>query len=260
MILALIAIISIPVVNVLTCKAKNRNDEKIAVIGHRGAAGMATENSLAAIDAGIATGADFIEVDIHQTKDKELVIMHDRTLNRTTNKRGRIRDLTYDEINQAVLKGEDDPPQKVPLLREALNKIKSSNAILLIEIKFPDDYPDLQESLEHLIKETNTESNIMLFSFYPEVIKDMKKRLPHVKTGIFCFGFEKIKQWNDVDYICPFWMTLLYNPGIVQKIHSIGAKVFVWTVNSSYWMKYAINRNVDGIITNHPDLMQKTLR
>jgi glycerophosphoryl diester phosphodiesterase len=107
------------------------------IIGHRGAAGLAPENTLASIEKALSLGVDRIEIDIHQTKDNVLVVIHDETLERTTNGKGKIKDLTYREILKYSAGAKFSPAcenEKVPTLAEVLDLIDGKSQ-LLIELK-----------------------------------------------------------------------------------------------------------------------------
>lgn len=259
LIVLLLAIILVPPVwNIIKWKVIIRFPVKRippAVIGHRGAADFAPENTMAAIDAGIAANADYIEIDIRQSKDGEIVVMHDRTVDRTTDGSGAVKDIDYaglQKLNAATAQYPNMQNVHIPTLAQVIERIKNSPAKLLIEIKDPQLYPGMVQKMCGLIKEMHSEDKVMVFSFNREAVAEAKHAIPSLTTGVFIFGIENINAIKNVNYICPHWATLLYTPGIVETVHNKGMKLFVWTVNSSFSINYSIAQGVDGIITNHP--------
>ena len=254
----LMAIVLIPVINLSSCKTVNIRRQSIKLIGHRGAGGISPENTLTAIDSGLAEGADFIEIDIRQTKDGEIVVMHDEKVDRTTDGTGKVQDLTLKQIKSFTITAfsNQDSQLKVPLLQEVLVKFKRLNTRLIIEIKNPEDYPGIVERLIAILKKEKDTKNLLVFSFDKESVAKVKAQLPQVITGIFCIGFEDLSSYKNTgaSYICPFWASLLYRPLLVEKIHNRDYKILVWTVDQPWAMKYVISKAVDGIITNRPDV------
>lgn len=250
----LLLLLGIPIINLLSVSSSSSTGKAVAIIGHRGAGGLAPENTLPAIDSGLSHHASYIEVDVRVTRDGELVIMHDKGIDRTTDGKGDIHELTFEEISRYTVMSSS---ARVPLLREVLLKIKDSGARLLIEIKDPSLYPSLVDKLVALIEETGAVNNVAVFSFDKDIVKQVKERLPAIETGVFCLGFDC--NGDGVDVVSPHWISLLYSPSLVRRIHAKGAKVFVWTVDRAVWMRYVYKRNVDGIITNRPDILNALL-
>jgi len=230
------------------------------LIGHRGAGSLAPENTLAAIDSGIAHRADFVEIDIHQTSDGKLVVMHDKTVNRTTNGHGQIADLSYSEVSKLSIKDEKGILRKglrVPLLEEVLAKISKSETKLIIELKNPDKYPGILDNLSQVIKNQAVQKKVMVFSFDKASLRAFRKLMPEIPIGAFCFGQENIYKLKDMDYICPSIYSLYLRPEIVDDIHQLGKKIFVWTLDKPGQMRFALKKDVDGIITNRPDVFRR---
>jgi glycerophosphoryl diester phosphodiesterase len=145
-------------------------------------------------------------------------------------------------------------PTTIPLLKEVLERMKDSEAQLIIEIKDPSLYPGISERLAAIINDSHMANRVLIFSFDPEIVFAMKQLVPQVKTGIFSVGPEQLNLAGKVDYYCPSFVSLLYYPGLIKKIHAKGCKAFAWTVDSSFWIKFLLHHNVDGIISNDPKL------
>jgi len=262
MLLAILLIgilVLIPVINVVRAYFMKYPSQEIIKIGHRGAAGLAPENTLFAIDSGLSYHVNYIEIDVRETRDGQIIVMHDKTVDRTTNGTGAVDDLTYPEI--AELDASQGFKQysvvKVPLLRDVLLRIKESTAKLLIEIKDPSLYPDILSKIEAILKETQTLDQVAIFSFDKSILGKAKGMFPKVETGVFSISFEYTFQ--NVEYISPNWISVLYFPSIIDSIHKHGKKVLVWTPDNAFWMKYLLKWKVDGIITNRPDILNSVL-
>src|SRR6185369_13240105 len=175
-----------PVFNILVWQLSgNGNHIRMITIGHRGAGGLAPENTLAAIDSGLSYHPDWVEIDIRQTLDSQVVVMHDKSVGRTTSGSGSISKLTYAEIekfNASVSMDGYAIETKVPLLKEVLLRIKASGTKLLIEIKDPELYPGMVGRLAAAILETGTKDEVMISSFSKEGLTKIKELLPSVKT------------------------------------------------------------------------------
>lgn len=226
------------------------------IIGHRGAAGLAPENTLAAIDSGISHGAAYVEIDVRQTKDGELIIMHDKTVDRTTTGTGSVEDLTSAYMNTLFIK-ESHQKISVPTLKEVLDHCRNKNCRILLEIKDGDCYPGIIENIAKQVKDCRMEKQILICSFDYSYVQKAKVLLPEVQTGAFCIGLGRLNEYEDADFICPNQWTLVFFPWRIKSIHAMGAKTFVWTVNQPLIMKYLLAKAVDGIITDRPDILQK---
>ena len=252
----LLLIIAPPAINLIVASFITLPRHAILLVGHRGGAGLAPENTMAAMDSGLAYHVNYVETDIRQTLDSQLVIMHDRSVDRTTDGKGTINALSYNEIN--VLNASKSFPgykktTRVPLLKDLLVKINGTNTKLIIEIKDPGLYPGMVSRLIKLIQDEHSISHVAVFSFNKDAIKEVKEKLPGVETGVFCLGPDGLNA--SADYIAPNWVSLLYFPFLVKKFHNRHAKVLVWTPNNLFWMKYLCKMNVDGIISDRPDIL-----
>lgn len=259
LIILLLFLVGLPLFNILRWRfSAPLPFKRIILVGHRGAAGLAPENTLPAFDTGISYHMDLVETDIRQTADGHIVIMHDRTVNRTTDGKGAIDKMTYaalQRFNASLSFPGYKNVTRIPLLSEVLEKVKTAGSRLLIEIKDFHLYPDLVPHLVNTIKETGSENNVAVFSFDERPLELIKQQLPGVTTGLFSVGYKMPSPGLKVDYVCPNWITLLYFPSVVESIHKKGLHILVWTVDSPFWMRYLIAKKVDGIISDRPDLL-----
>ncbi len=232
------------------------------IISHRGAAGLAPENSIEAVKKGIELGAEKIEIDVHQTKDGALVVMHDKKVNRTTNGKGRIKDLSLEEIKNLKIEHdfeEDFENLSVPTLEEVLGLIKESQTDLLLEVKNPKDYPAIGDSIVSTIEKMELTERVEVFSFDKKFVKKFKADYPHFKTGLFVLGPLSSSDVPGIDAIGVYYRSLLWFKSYHRKLKERGLKVYAWNVNSENSMQRLIRMNIDAIITDHPEVLIETM-
>jgi glycerophosphoryl diester phosphodiesterase len=237
-------------------------------IAHRGASGQAPENTMAAFDKALEYHADYFEVDVQMTKDGELILMHDTTVDRTTNGTGAVKDFTFEEIRQLDAGSwfhESFAGEKVPTLGEALDRHNGEIGIL-IELKNPELYPGIEQKIaDELVKRniTNENSNIIVQSFNWESVKRIHQLLPSVPTGVL-IGYgqtiggkitdEQLASFQTyADYVNPD--KNLLNQETVDRIHQHALKTWPYTINDRNWVTQLIEWGVDGIITDYPLLV-----
>lgn len=232
-------------------------------VAHRGAAGYAPENTIAAFDKAVDMKADYIELDVQRSKDGELVIIHDTTVDRTTDGTGRVGDLTFDELRSldaGSFKGEQFAGEKIPTFDEVLDRYRGKVGIL-IEMKSPELYPGIEEAVAQELKERNLDkpqnNKIIIQSFNFESMKKMDNLLPEVPIGVLTSSklhvtdsaLQEFAKY--ADYFNPSYG--LVTKDLVDKVHSLGMEIQSWTVRSHEAAQFLIDMKVDGIITDYPD-------
>lgn len=255
---------------------KNAATHKVKIIGHRGAAGLAPENTMAAFKKALDLSVDIIELDIHLTSDDSIVVIHDYDVKRTTNGKGKVDSFNYDEIKKLDAGswfGEAFKNEKIPTLNEVLNLV-NGKAKTLIEIKWPSKgiYNKLVPLLIQTIKEHQAESWVIVQSFEPEYIKQINESAPGIECHQLLFGKAFIvplyfgkKMFTDdslsKEKISSLNIFYLYsNKYFVDKMHKQGLSVNSYTINNIKDMRKAASLGVDGIITDRPDIALKILR
>lgn len=250
--------------------AKN-STKHTAITGHRGAAGLAPENTLAAIKAGLEQNVDRIEIDVHQTKDHKIVVLHDRDINRTSTGKGYVKDLSLNEIRKYSAGrwfSQEFEAEKIPTLDEVFNLI-NAKATLVIEIKaFNNYYQGIEKQVVDIIHKHKANNWVAVCSFDDSVlfkIHELDKNIALHKLFVFKFPFLKLindgslrivdfKYYNFVDEFSIYYP--FANKRLINKIHSLNKKINVWTVDDTTKIKRLINLGVDGIITNHPERLK----
>jgi glycerophosphoryl diester phosphodiesterase len=242
------------------------------IIAHRGASSLAPENTKAAIVKALKLKPHRIEVDIQQTKDSTVVLMHDITLNRTTDGEGLIKEKTYIELSKLdagswfskAFAGEE-----IPKL-ETIIQLINGKCELIIEIKKGHDfYPNIEKHILKLIKKYNAEDWIIIHSFDDNVLKTIHELNPNIALHKLFVGKLKFTPFivsNTIDrldlerynYIKEYSINYAFaNKAVIKHLKSHGKKVNVWTVNNPKTAEALIGLGVDGIITNNPELLHK---
>ncbi|MBN3553727.1 glycerophosphodiester phosphodiesterase [Fictibacillus nanhaiensis] len=237
--------------------------EQVQTVAHRGAAGYAPENTMAAFHKGVDMKADYIEIDVQETKDGELVVIHDVTLDRTTNGTGYVKDHTLEEIRQldaGSYFGEEFKGEKVPTFEEVLDEFRGKTGIL-IELKATYYYPNIEEKVAAAIKERNmhlpAHDKIIIQSFESESMQQMDKLLPQVPVGVLTsrstdLSEAKLDEFATyAEFVNP--SRTLVNSSVVDEVHERHMGIMAWTVRNQQEVQPLLDAGVDGIITDYPD-------
>lgn len=229
------------------------------VLAHRGASGHAPENTLEAFRVAMEMGAEGFELDVHVSKDGELVVIHDETVDRTTDGTGYVKDLTLRELKtldasngMAAYRG-----AKIPTLGEVYDLIRDTKHIVNVEIKTDEFfYSQIEEKCLALEKEKGMEGRIVYSSFNHYTLRKMRALAPDCQLGML-YGDVLI---DPFDYCKSTGANLLhplkaniYVPGFAEKAAQAGLGVNLWTVNDPETMAECLKYGV-GIITNYPDV------
>jgi len=219
------------------------------LIGHRGAKAHSPENTIAGFSKGIKLGANAIEFDIRFTKDKIPVVIHDATLDRTTNEKGKASSFKLAELRKL----DAGNGQKIPTLKEALLFCKKQKVTPLVELKEKSHTKTIAET----IKQTKT-SPIVL-SFYPEALKQFKKHAPQIQTA-FLFsnkiknisGFMKLGKALKAEWL--FGRKDTVDKKLIETAHKWKFKIAVWVCNTKKEIEQFKKLKVDGIASDKPEL------
>lgn len=226
----------------------NKNDT-LVITSHRGYGGLFPENSLLSIEKALEIGVDRIEIDVHQTKDSVVVVMHDKTIDRTTNGQGSIATLTFDEIRKYSItdKGGEE---SVPSLEEVLELVNGKTQ-LLIEVK--GNYSCIERQITDLITTFNAMDWCIVQSFDDEVLGRFHQISPELQLHQLLFfpHFYNFAKHNFVDEFSVYHK--FASKRLVYKVHNLNKKLNVWTVNDTVRAKQLIEKELDGVITDYPE-------
>ncbi|MCW5959499.1 MAG: glycerophosphodiester phosphodiesterase [Pyrinomonadaceae bacterium] len=249
------------------------------VIAHRGGAGLAPENTLAAFRRSAELGADILEIDIRRTLDGELVVIHDSKVDRTTNGSGEVAEMMLAELKKldAGFRWTNDGGNTfpfrgsgitIPTLREVFEAFPEK--IINIEPKFSTPSPAIQ--LCTLIEEFKRSDKVIVGTFRDEVLEEFRAICPSVATSaspseaIYFLAQYQIglsesyspeMQFFQIPSKLRSWE--IVTEDYVRALHERNLDVHVWTINDSEEMKRLIELKVDGIMTDKPDLLIETL-
>jgi glycerophosphoryl diester phosphodiesterase len=234
---------------------------KIIVMAHRGASSENPENTKIAVRKAGESGADYSEIDVHQTRDGKIILMHDETLDRTTSGKGYIWDHSWEEIrylDAGSWFGEEFQGEPVPSLEEII-RFASGRIKLNIEIKISKEEPDKVSKVMDIIDKYDFRDECVVTSFDRMTVEKVKEIDSRIQTG-FIFG----KNYPD-NVFTGSWDILSCNYKIVdeafvQKARENKKKIYVWTVDQKNEMLRLIGLNVDAIITNKPGFLLDVLR
>lgn len=227
--------------------------DKPLVIAHRGASGQRPENTLAAYELAIEMGADMIEIDLHHTRDRDVVVTHDATPRHAGADR-EVRELSLDEV-RALDAGDGE---RIPTLDEVLDRFGERIAFNL-EIKHSDAagrYEGLEEQALRALHERSLLGRTLFSSFYEDVLVALRSRDPEARLALLLSpraAERPIERARKVgaEAVNPHF--ILATADFVREAHDNGFAVNVYTVDAEAEMHRLIDLQVDGIFTNHPD-------
>ena len=223
-------------------------ETQIQVVAHRGGAQLAPENTLAALRAAKASGSAIAEIDIRQTSDGTLILLHDTSLRRTTGYDAQVWDVTYEDVQKLNL------VEPIPTLDEAI-KVAGKKLDLMIELKVTGNERSLVERTVALIRKNQAEERCSIASMDLETLERVKEIAPEIKT-IYITSLLYGDQYN-IDYVDGYSIQYTFlNPLLVSQIHAAGKEAYTWTANSEWGIRRAIYCQPDGIVTDNPYLVQ----
>jgi glycerophosphoryl diester phosphodiesterase len=241
-----------------------RVGKKPLVIAHRGACGYEPENTFASFDLAVQMKADMIEFDVHLSKDNVPVVIHDRTLDRTTDGTGEVNNWTFKELRElnAEAKFEDRRNrQLIPSLEEVVLRYKDKVGFDL-EIKHGSSvYPGIEDSVLEMLKKYSALSNCEITSFDVEAIRKVRSIAPGALTGIIFEG--EVSDYISLAQEIGCNLIDASDPLTVEEIeiiHSSGLALNSWTFNEIEDIRLAIEiLKPDGLTTEFPDRAVKLL-
>lgn len=240
-----------------------QGNRDMLIIAHRGGSSLGNENTLSCIAAGVASGADMVEIDVHQTSDGHIVVCHDSKVDRTTDGKGRISDLTLDDIRSFRIVGSDGKltEECIPTLEEVLEIVDGRCGILLEIKRKRRQYEGIEARVLEILRKYDALDYTVIQSFNDRVIEQVHELAPSVRVEklmicripglplVFDGGITGFS-WEKYDYVSSF---NVYRPclhrSFLNKLHAHGKEAKVWTVNRE---KDFPEIPVDGIITDRP--------
>jgi glycerophosphoryl diester phosphodiesterase len=232
-------------------------------VAHRGATAYAPENTVAGFDLAVDMKADYIEIDVQRSKDGELVLIHDTTVNRTTDGTGKVGDLTFEQLRSldaGSWKGKEFAGEQIPTFDEILDRYRGKVGIL-IELKAPELYPGIEEQVAEALRERNLDKpqneKVIIQSFNFESMKKMNELLPTVPIGVLTSNTahttpEALQEFSTyADWFNPSYG--IVTKDLVNQVHALGMQIGSWTVRSQDAADFLFEMGVDAIISDYPD-------
>jgi len=231
---------------------RSRPVAPLRIAAHRGGRAYAPENTLAAFENAIAQGVDSIEFDVQMTKDGELVVIHDTTVDRTTNGTGAVRDFTLAEMRMLDAGG----GQQVPTLDEVLRLAKGADIPIFPETKSAHLYPGIEEKLILSLEQSDYINATVVQSFEPASLDKLHALNPDLRLcALFGPGqFNVRAPGGNAGLVCPMGEMVLLYPGMIRQAHAEGREIFVWFgVLEDPRIERAVRYfGVDGLIVDDP--------
>lgn len=236
------------------------------IYAHRGASAQYPENTMLAFEKAMEMGAAGIETDVHLSRDGQLVLCHDETIDGTTDRSGWIARLTYDELLRAdagVRRGAQFAGQRIPLLRDLLKLARESGIALNLELKnYVLDYPDLERLVIEEIRKYLRPERVLLSSFRHLSLVRAKQMAPETPTGLL-YGCDL---YRPAEYAAACGANALHpdytmlSAETMREAKRAGLQVNVWTVDDPADMLRMRDMGVDVLMTNRPQTALRVLK
>lgn len=235
-----------------------KNTGRVLVIGHRGALGHAPENTMSSFERGLEIGCDLIELDVHMSADGHVVVMHDADVSRTTDGRGRLKDMdlvAVKKLDAGIRFNERFRGERVPTLEEVLDWARTRIG-LVIEIKGdPQPAEGIESKIIDLIARYGMMNDVMVISFYHEAVRRVKELEPRLAAGILYSGqlvdTVAAARAARADSVRPQWY--YWTAKLVQEVHAAGLTASTWVANDEKVMKHLVAMGIDSIGCDYPD-------
>lgn len=255
------------------------DDERPLVIAHRGGNGLRPENTLYAFRQAVEMGVDVLEMDIRETADGALVVIHNETVDRTTDGQGRVNELQLEELESldaGYRWSEDDGRTypfrgqgiRIPTLADVLEALPKKR--MLIEIKPASSL--VASTFCRMVREHGRENTVLVASFHQSAIETFRRECPRFATAATPEEVRSFLMW-DLAYLGKLFHPKaelfgvpeslgsleIVTPRFASQAHRLNTRVQVWTVNDVEEMKRLLDMGVDGIMTDYPDRLMNLL-
>jgi len=231
------------------------------VTAHRGASAFYPENTMAAFQGAKELGADWIELDVQQSRDGKIIVMHDTNFKRTTGVDANTWELTYEEISKldaGSFFGSEFAGEKIPLLSQVVEFAKENNIKLNIELKPTGHETDFEKSVVDEVKAAGIEKDCVITSQVYEVLENVKEYDSSMTTVyVMTLAYGDINKLKAADHFSVEATNA--TPGLISSVHGEGKQLYVWTVNESDSIIKMAELNVDNIITDDIELAKKCI-
>jgi glycerophosphoryl diester phosphodiesterase len=242
------------------------------IIAHRGFSGLYPQNTLIAFEKAADLGVDFIELDVSLSKDNHAIVFHDSEVSRLTDGGGYVKDMSLAQIRKldaGIKFNKKFQGAKIPTLPEVIETIGDSGVNLCVEIKArdADKRDNVEEIVVQILREYDYLNKTMFTSYNCEVVKGLSEMCPNNWVGLDPSSEQaKTCSVSCIVDLCQKWNATalefehnLLTKDLVDLAHNRGLQVHAWTVDKADGMKRLVRMNVDGILTNRPDILKRIL-
>ena len=230
------------------------------LIAHRGGPANEPENTLSAFRNAIEVGADWIEMDVQRTQDGVLVVIHDETVNRTTDGTGRVGDLKLQQI-RALDAGNGE---QVPTFDEVIALAREAGVGLLPEAKSPYLYPRIEAEMVEALVEGGYVQGTVIQSFEPDTLETIQGINPDIQVcplyGLWALNLNDPRP-REANTVCPMAEMAILNPWMIRQAHAEEREVFVWfgVIERPLVMRFILALGADGLMVDDPVALAEVL-
>ncbi len=256
-----------------------RESSRLLVFAHRGGGGLFPENTLIAFEDSVKLGVDFLELDVHSTSDGTLVVLHDGSVDRTTDGSGKISEMTFPEVKKldAGYSFTNDGGKTFPFRGSGISvptlaEIFDTMPEMKFNIEPKQQTPSIIKPLCNLIRERKMIDKVIVGSFNQAIIDDFRRQCPQVATSASpseVSSFLAMEKTGIGESYSPPMQALqiperiggiqIISKNFVEAAHKRNLKVHVWTINETEDMRRLLEIGVDGIMTDYPDRLLNLL-
>ncbi len=228
------------------------------IYAHRGASAFCIENTMEAFKLAVEQRADGIELDVQLARDGTVVVLHDETVDRVWNGSGAVKDFTYAQLKELHARKRTCEKSYIPSLIEVLHFILPLSVALNIELKTnAEPYTGIEQKTVELIHQLHMQERVVYSSFNHESLLRIKTCDPNARIGLL-YSSILVRPWDYAKAVGAYAIHPNINsmrvPNLVKDCHQRGVDVNVWTVDAPEWIRFCMEQDVDGIITNRPDI------
>lgn len=232
----------------------------IDIVAHRAGAMFAPENTIAALHEAIDSKADYAEIDVQETKDGQLIVMHDANFERTAGVRKNVWDVEFNELRQydaGIRTAYRYKDEKIPTLEEMIQEA-GNNIKLMIELKSTGHEQNLEQRTVDLIRQYQYQEQCMVVSMDRKILKKIKELAPEIKTGLIsAVAYGSLENMEEADAFSVEATFVTRN--MISRLKANGKPIYVWTLNNEKSIRKYVEMGVDGIITDNQYLASYVL-
>jgi glycerophosphoryl diester phosphodiesterase len=240
--------------------SSSAREQSVVVIAHRGASHAAPENTLSAFRLAAEQKTDYVELDVQESMDGEVLVVHDSDLMRVGGFPSKVWDATAQELRSVPIawkSGSNQPPEHLPTLAEALEACRGKCHVV-VELKSYGHDKQLEQKVVEIVEAADMAKDCVFMSLDHGMIRKMKELRPAWRSGVLVAEAMGDLAKFDADFYAV--RAPLATRRFVRRVHAANRDVYVWTVNDPAWMLAAMSRGVDGLITDRPDVARDVIR